>query len=194
MLEIRHLEKIVDGRSMLSIDELKVEAGEVVAVIGPVGAGKTLLISILAGALPRSGGSVSFAGKELSACAQRPGVLLAEDLLYERLSVEQNLAFYAQVYGVTAARVSEMLAQVGLSDQVQQTVSKLTPSALRRLAFARALLPRPRLLLLDQPTLRSDLETQELMARLLRQTAREGAAILLTDEDLAWAGACCTCA
>src|SRR5262249_156896 len=77
-------------------------------------------------------------------------------------------------------------------DQAQIAVTRLSTSARRRLAFARAVLSQPRLLLLDQPSLRADLATQELFAHLIRQVAEAGALVLLMEEDLAWASTCCT--
>ena len=74
MLQVRKLEKIIEGRSVLAIDALDIEAGEVVAVIGPVGSGKTLLIRLLSGMIPPSGGSVVSMGRasrKLAACAGR---------------------------------------------------------------------------------------------------------------------------
>jgi ABC-2 type transport system ATP-binding protein len=85
-----------------------------------------------------------------------------------------------------------MLKLVGLSDQERLPVAKLTAAARRRLAFARALLGSPRLLLLDSPALRSDPETQLLFARLIAEAAGAGSLVLLTDENLAWASSCCT--
>jgi ABC-2 type transport system ATP-binding protein len=196
MLQIRHLEKILDGRSVLAIDVLDVAAGEIVAVIGPAGSGKTLLLRILAGVLPPSGGSVVLDGGKAPADGKGPyrqvGVLFEDDLLYTRQSAQSNLAFYCRLLGLPSNCVGEALALVGLSDQAQQAVTKLNASAQRRLAFARALLGQPCLLLLDQPTLRADLDTQELFARLIRQSAEAGALVIVTDEDLAWAGTCCT--
>jgi ABC-2 type transport system ATP-binding protein len=195
MLQIRHLEKSVNGRNALTIGALDVEAGEVVAVIGPSGCGKTLLIHLLAGLLPLSGGSIAFDGHHILAGEQRVrdqiGVLFAEDLLYERQSVKSNLAFFCGWRGLSADCADEALALVGLSDQAQKTVAKLNASQQRRLAFARALLGRPRLLLLDQPILRADLDTQELFVRLISHAAEAGALVIVTDEDLAWAGKCC---
>lgn len=196
MLEIRHLEKLIDGRSVLTIEALDIEPGEVVAALGPSGSGKSLLIALLAGVLPPSGGTILLDGNPLvagpSRMREQMSVLFAEDLLYERLSVWRNLAFACQWQGLPTGRISEVLAQIGLGDQAQTTAKRLPPSGQRRLAFARALLGQRRLLLLDQPTLRADLETQQLMARLIRQAAEAGAMILVTDEDLAWAGTCCT--
>lgn len=196
MLQIRRLEKMRDGRSVLSIDTLDVQSGEIVAVLGPTGSGKTLLIHLLAGALAPSGGSIVLDGASISPetreARQHIGVLFAEDLLYERQSVRSNLHFVCRVYGLPASRIETVLGQVGLSDQARKSVGKLVPSEQRRLAFARVLLGQHHLLLLDQPILRADLNTQELFARLLKQAAAEGAAVLLTDEDLTWASTCCT--
>jgi len=196
MLQIRHLEKIVDGRSALAIEALDIEAGEIVTVIGPPRTGKTLLIQVLAGLLPPSGGSIVLDGHHVlsggNALHERIGVLLAEDLLYERQSAQGHLAFHCRLRGLPTARANEALALVGLSDQARKNVTKLNTSAQRRLAFARTLLGQPRVLLLDQPSLRADLETQELFARLIRQVAEAGSVVLVTDEDLAWASKCCT--
>jgi ABC-2 type transport system ATP-binding protein len=196
MLQIRRLEKISDGRSVLAIDALDIDAGEVVAVLGPQGSGKTLLIRLLAGIIAPSGGNILFDGRHISPEAydirKQIGVLFEEDLLYDRQSVRGNLTFYCHMYGLPTNRIDPVLAQIGLSDQAQKAVAKLAPTEQRRLAFARVLLGQHRLLLLDQPTLRSDLSTQELFARLIIQAAAEHTAILLTDEDLTWASKCCT--
>jgi ABC-2 type transport system ATP-binding protein len=190
------LEKSIDGRGVLAIEALNIEPGEVVAALGPSGSGKSLLIALLAGVLPSSGGTILLDGNPLlsgsSRMREQMSVLFAENLLYERLSVWHNLAFACRWQGVSTNRINEVLVQIGLSDQAQTVTKRLTPSGQRRLAFARVLLGQRRLLLLDQPTLRTDLETQQLMARLIRQAAEAGAMILVTDEDLTWAGTCCT--
>lgn len=196
MLQIRRLEKISEGRTVLAIESLDIEAGEIVAVLGASGSGKTLLIRLLAGAIVPSGGSILFDGAHISpeanAVRRQIGVLFEEDLLYDRQSVRGNLVFYCHLYGLPTSRINTALTQIGLSDQVQKAVAKLSSSEQRRLAFARLLLGEHRLLLLDQPVLRTDLSTQQLFARLIQQAAAEGATVLLTDEDLAWAGQCCT--
>ncbi|MEO8971050.1 MAG: ATP-binding cassette domain-containing protein [Ktedonobacteraceae bacterium] len=195
MLQVRRLEKIIENRSVLSIDALDMDAGEVVAVIGPVRSGKTLLIRLLAGSQSASGGSILLDGQHIahsSEARRRVGVLFEEDLLYERQTAQRNLEFYCQMHKLPRSCAAEMLTLVGLSDQAHKTITKLSPSAQRRLAFARVLMTKPSLLLLDQPTLRTDLDTQMLFARLITQAASDGAAVLLTDEDLSWAGKCCT--
>ncbi len=163
MLQVRQLEKIIDNRSALSIERLDLNPGDIMTVIGLVGSGKTLLIRLLSGILSPSGGKVLLEGQEVHQSPEarkRIGVLFEEDLLYDRLSAQQ----------------------------ARKSASKLSATVQRRLAFARTLIGRPCLLLLDQPILHVDLDTQSLFARLIVQAAHEGTAVLLTDEDLAWSG------
>ncbi len=194
-LQVRRLEKVIENRTALAIEQLDLDAGMIVAVIGPVGSGKSLLLRLLSGKLPLSGGCITIDGQDINkvpAMLRHIGILFEEDLHYERFTVRGNLDFFAQLHRLPAGRVSEALEQVGMSDQAQKRLNKLSPTAQRRLAFARTLLPCPPILLLDQPTLRTDLDTQALFARLLAQAAADGTAVLLTDEDLAWAGRFCT--
>jgi len=195
MLQVRQLEKTIENRSALFIEQLDINGGDVIAVVGPSNSGKTLLIRLLSGMLLPSSGKVLLDGENIhqsSILRSRIGVLFEEDLLYERLSAQENLALYCQLHKLPRGRISEMLELVGMSDQVRQRVSKLAPAAQRRLAFARTLIGHPSVLLLDQPVLRTDLDTQSLFTRLITLAASEGTAILVTDEDLAWAGKCCT--
>jgi len=195
MLQVRRLEKILENRSALYIEQLDINAGDVVAVVGLSSSGKTLLIRLLSGTLVSSGGKVLLDGQDIhqsQGARTRIGVLFQEDLLYERQTPQENLELYCQLHKQPRSRASEVLELVGMSDQARQRVTKLAPSAQRRLAFARALIGHPPILLFDQPTLRADLDTQTLFARLITQMASEGAGVLLTEEDLAWAGKFCT--
>jgi len=194
MLQVRRLEKVLENHTALSIDALDINAGEIVAVIGSLNSGKSLLVRLLSGVLPLGGGSIMLDGQHISTPTARKcvAVLFEEDLLYERLTAQGNLEFYCQMHHIPKSRMNEVLALVGLSDQAHKPVTRLSPSAQRRLAFARVLVSKPSLLLLDQPIIRTDMDTQLLFARLITQAASDGAAVLLTDEDLFWAGKCCT--
>jgi ABC-2 type transport system ATP-binding protein len=177
MLQVRRLEKILENRSALYIEQLDINAGDVVAVVGLSSSGKTLLIRLLSGTLVPSGGKVLLDGQDIHqspGARARIGVLFQEDLLYERQTPQENLELYCQLHKLPRSRASEVLELVGMSDQARQRVSKLAPSAQRRLAFARTLIGHPSILLFDQPTLRADLDTQTLFARLITQVASEG--------------------
>lgn len=195
LLHVRRLNKILDGRTILHIDELNINAGEIYAIVGPIGSGKTLLLRTLAGLLPPSAGCIELEGKDIyrdSKAQRHIAALFEEDLLYERLSSRDNLNLYRNLRKLPKESVEQALAQIELSDQARKPVSKLTPVFRRRVAFARLLMGRSPLLLLDHPTLRTDRDTHELFALLLTQIAQQGAAIVLSCEDLSWAGKFCT--
>lgn len=195
MLQVRGLEKMIEGRNVLSIERLDVQAGEVLTVVGQIGSGKTLLVQLLCGMAVPSSGKILLEGKDVHQVPEarhRIGVMFEEDLHYERQSAHDNLDLFCRLHQLPRSRVTEMLALVGLSDQARKAANKLSPVAQRRLALARALIAKPALLLLDQPILRTDLDTQALFARIIVQAAQEGAAVVITDEDLAWSGRCST--
>jgi len=195
MLHVERLEKVIENRRVLSIESLDVNVGEVVAVVGAVASGQSLLISLLCGRIVPSGGCVTLDKQDVKrtpSARARIGVMFEEDLFYERQTVQSNLEFYCQLLNVPRSRITEVLSLVELSDHAQKRIEKLSPPVKRRLAFARALLNRPVVLLLDQPTSHTDMETRELFTRLVKRLANEGVATLLTVEDMAWAGTCST--
>lgn len=195
MLQVRRLEKIIENRSVLFIEQLDIAGGEVVAVIGPQHSGKTLLIKLLAGILLPSGGTILLDGKDVhydAATRSRINILFEEDLLYERHNARKNLEFYRHLHGLPRQSINEALAHLGLSDQASRPVSKLAPSIQRRVAFARLMMRHSPLILLDEPIARTDLDTQEVFARLITQAAQNGSAVLLTGKDIYWTGKCCT--
>src|SRR5690348_4190439 len=101
MLQVRRLEKIIAGRNTLSIEQFDIEAGQIVAIVGPIGSGKTLLVRILAGVVVPSGGTVTLDGQDIhrvSAARVRIGPLFEEDLLYERFSARRNLDFFRRLH------------------------------------------------------------------------------------------------
>lgn len=140
MLHVEHLEKVIEMRCVLSIDQLDAQAGEIVAVIGPVGSGKSLLIRLLSGQLQPSTGTVTLNGQDvfkIPSARLHMGVLFDEDLLYERHTAQANIELYAHLQHLPKSRVHEVLTLVELSDQAEKRITKLSSSAQRRLAFAR---------------------------------------------------------
>jgi len=144
--------------SMLALDGISfaVEQGEIFGFLGPNGAGKTTTIRILTGQLRPTAGRAWVAGcdvvREREALKPKIGVVFEFQNLYERLSARDNLQFTAGLYGVPKSRVNELLALVGLKDRAREPVKKLSHGMKQRLLIARALLPAPKVLFLDEPT------------------------------------------
>jgi ABC-2 type transport system ATP-binding protein len=111
------------------------------------------------------------------------GVLFAEDSLYKNLSARANLVFQCRLYGQPLARADEVLAQVGLADLGRVRVAKLASGLARRLAFGRAILHRPHILILVEPFARCDEASITLLGRLLHAFAQDGATVLVLAAD-----------
>ena len=137
-----------------------IRAGEVFGFLGPNGAGKSTLFSILAGLLPASSGQLFLDGSPLDPSTRtlrsRMGVVFQEPSLDAKLSAEENLRLGAALFRVprdeARRRTAELLAAAGLSDRARDPVGKLSGGMRRRLEIARALVHRPEVLLLDEPT------------------------------------------
>jgi heme exporter protein A len=180
-------------RRALSRVTLRCEAGEILGLLGPNGAGKSTLLAILATLLAPSAGEVQYgthtardAGPELRA---QIGLLGHDLYLYPELTARENLEFFASLYGLPnrAARVEEGLARAGLADRAGDVVSGYSRGMRQRLALERALLHRPRLLLLDEPfTGLDDRSATALVERLRELRARRHLVVVAThDLDVA---------
>jgi ABC-2 type transport system ATP-binding protein len=182
MIQIKNLQKIVGQRTALNIEALNVADGEVAAIVGPADSGIEVFFEILIGKAYPSAGIVRLAGAdpaEKRAFSRKVGILFAEDALYKRQSPQSNLILQCQLYGLPRQRAIEVLEQIGMADQARANLSRLPGSLLRRLAFGRAILHNPDVLLLYEPFVRCDEATIALLSRLIRQFAEQGAAILI---------------
>jgi ABC-2 type transport system ATP-binding protein len=147
-----------DFGKLRAIDDLSftVETGEVFGLLGPNGAGKTTTIRVLTGQLRPTAGRARVAGCDVVTARQalKPqiGVVFEYQNLYERLSARDNLTFMAQLYGVERARVDEVLELVGLARRDRERVQEYSNGMKQRLLIGRALLHRPCVLFLDEPT------------------------------------------
>jgi heme exporter protein A len=188
----RDVRKTFEFKPVLRGVSLSIPAGATVALLGPNGAGKTTLLRILATLARPSSGEVAIDGLDLRRDAQdirrRIGYLGHQPMLYEELTAEENLHFFARMYGVQnrQARVGALLERVGLRLKAKDRVRDLSRGQTQRLALARALLHDPSLLLLDEPDAGLDEQGIALLEEILRERSAAGQTAIFTTHDLAW--------
>ena len=155
MIEIKHLQKIEAGRTILDLDEITIQPGEVSAIIGAADSGIDSLLKLLLGRSLPSSGSILINGKvptrDRNELKEQTGFLFKDNALYQEQSAEKNLLFFANLYGLPKTRPYEILQETGLADQAANKVKDLSSGLARRLAFGRALLHQPEALILEQP-------------------------------------------
>ncbi len=174
--------------------DVAVGAGEIYGLLGPNGSGKTTLIRCVAGLLRPDAGDLTTLGRapREAVAAGRVGYMTQAAALYGDLSVEENLAFFARLLGVERppAAIEDALRTVDLLDRRASTVSTLSGGMRARLSLAAALLHRPDLLLLDEPTVGVDPVLRQEFWTHFRRLAAEGVTILLSSHVMDEAGRC----
>lgn len=185
MLNIEKLTKSYGKRQVLQDITLHIPAGEIYGLLGPNGAGKTTTINILCNLLRADSGTIQINNQSISESTKRLiGVAPQENLLYKTLSCEENLNFYARIYGLKTQQrrqqVDASLVAVNLLDRAKSPVETLSGGMQRRLNIAVALVHQPELLILDEPTTGLDIEARYEIWDLIRRLKNQGMTILLT--------------
>jgi ABC-2 type transport system ATP-binding protein len=176
---------------------LSVPRGSVFGLLGPNGSGKSTLLSLLAGLRAPGAGTLRVLGEAPSAALRaRIGFLFQETSLDPLMTARETLWLHGRLFGVGAAalrrRTGEVLETVGLADRAGSLAGTLSGGMKRRLELARALLPEPELVLLDEPTTGLDPDAQNaLWAHLLELRARAGATVVLATNDVGEADRYC---
>ena len=171
----------------LAVDHVTfdVEPGQVIGYLGPNGSGKTTTIRMLLGILRPSEGSAQVLGFNAESQSEqvraRTGYMSQKFALYNELTARENLDFYAWIYGVSdQQRVDEVLDQLGLASTAKQLVRTLSTGWRQRLALATAIVHRPQLLLLDEPTSGVDPTARRAFWELIYTLVAQGTTILVT--------------
>ncbi len=178
MITAKALTRTFGSKTALDSVDLQIGAGELFGLIGPDGAGKSTFFRILAGVLEATSGSIEIAaGRTFGFVPQRFS-------LYEDLSVDENIALRASLYGiqgpVARERAAELLERVGMSRFGARLAGALSGGMKQKLALVAALLTRPDLLLLDEPTTGVDPVSRREFWTLLNQLRREGLTIVVS--------------
>ena len=185
MLKISNLSKRFGQRQALNNLSLKLEPGEVYGLLGPNGAGKTTALNLLCGLIKPDSGEILVQGKPVSnATKLLVGVMPQQNLLYQSLTCQENLAFLARIYGLSRkeipARLHHCLSAVNLADRADSVVGDLSGGMQRRLSLAAAIIHQPKLVVLDEPSTGLDIEARYEVWELIRLLKQQGVTVLLT--------------
>lgn len=172
-----------------------VERSEVFGFLGPSGAGKTTTIKILTRQLVVDAGSVSLFGAPIERASaadyERIGILSDTSALYERMSIEENLRFYARIRGVDEGGVPALLERMNLAEDRRTPIKKCSKGMRQRAALLAALIHGPELLFLDEPTSGLDPAARAEVHRMLLDLRAGGTTVFLTTHDMAEAEELC---
>jgi ABC-type multidrug transport system ATPase subunit len=169
--------RAVDG---LNLD---VPAGSVAVLLGPNGAGKTTTVRLITGALATHSGSLRVLGldpaKDGDEIRQRTGVVPPKPALYDRLTGRENLAFTADIWGMSHFKIVPAAERFGIAHALDMDVAGYSTGMRTRLALARAVIHDPEVLLLDEPTAGLDPESSRAVLNLIRELAGKGRTIIM---------------
>jgi ABC-2 type transport system ATP-binding protein len=184
MIETHNLRRSFKTKEAVAGISFRAARGAIFGLLGPNGAGKTTTIRMLTGQIDPSGGSATVAGcdvvKDRARLKEHIGVVFEEQNLYERLSARNNLEFSCWLYGLPSSRVDEVLDLVRLRDRAKDKISTFSNGMRQRIMIARALLHRPPVLFLDEPSRGLDPIAAHEVRNTIAQLRDEGMTILLT--------------
>ncbi|MDO7906970.1 ABC transporter ATP-binding protein [Paenibacillus sp. JX-17] len=186
LLEVTGLSKSYGRKQALQNVSFTLKEGSSFGFLGPNGAGKSTTMKILTGVVKPDQGSVKLFGEEIDsnpgAASRYIGYVPQEITLYERLSAWDNLEFFGQAYGVRGAelrkRMKEVLEQTGLLDRAKEEIRTFSGGMKRRINIAAALLHRPQLLIMDEPTVGIDPQSRNHIFDLIRGLNRDGVTVI----------------
>ncbi len=187
-IEVQQLKKSFDDFQAVQGISFQAEAGEILSLLGPNGAGKSTTISMLSGLLEPSGGEAAIMGhsitREAEAAKACLGVVPQDIALYLDLSARENMMFWGKMYGLRGAslkqRVDEVLEIIGLSDRQKDRVSKFSGGMKRRVNIGVALLHKPRVVIMDEPTVGIDPQSRRHILDNVKELNRQGMTVLYT--------------
>ncbi|MFB6362821.1 ABC transporter ATP-binding protein [Paenibacillus elgii] len=191
LLQIRNLTKKIGKKTIVDRLSFDVQPGEIVGLVGPNGAGKTTTIRMIVGLISKSGGQVLVQGKDVNksfeTAMKHVGVIVENPDLYKYLSGYDNLIHFSRMSpDVSRERIQEVISLVGLEDSIQNKVGTYSLGMKQRLGLAVALVHKPSLLVLDEPTNGLDpAGIRELREHLIHLSKKEGTGVLISSHLMA---------
>jgi ABC-2 type transport system ATP-binding protein len=185
-VEIRSLARSFDALRALDGIDLDLHAGEVLGLLGPNGAGKSTLVRTLTGRVRPDAGTIRLLGEDADAPGARRalGYVPQEIALYPLLTARENLALFGRFQGLEGAALREAVARgiafSSLTDRANEPIEPFSGGMKRRLNLAAGILHRPRIVLLDEPTVGVDPQSRERIYAMIGELAAGGAAVLYT--------------
>jgi ABC-2 type transport system ATP-binding protein len=188
VLSCTGLRKSFDGRVAVDGVGFEIAPGETYGLLGPNGAGKTTTISMICGLLEREAGEITVVGRNLDGSSHEVkraiGYVPQDIAIYPDLSAEENLRFFGRLYDMGKseldARIAEILEVTGLADRAEERTDHYSGGMKRRLNIGIGLLHRPKLLILDEPTVGVDPQSRNAILTSVEHLSEEGMAVLYT--------------
>ena len=178
-IELKNVTVISNGRTILNIPHAIIPADRITACIGPNGAGKTTFLKLLDGLIKPDTGTVTYSFKTITALVLHHTPMI-------KASARTNLSLVADAYpNISAADISQALEKVGLSTLASSPAHKLSAGERQKLCLGRALLQKPNLVLLDEPTANLDPNATEQVEKIIRDFGQNGSDVIFSSHQLA---------
>ena len=188
MLKIKDIKKSFGKNEVVKGITFSVQKGESFGLLGPNGAGKSTTISMICGLLPFDAGEIEVAGKSVKkdpmSTKKKIGVVPQDIALYPTMSAKDNLVFWGKMYGLTGAqankRAAEVLEYVGLKDRAKEKIETFSGGMKRRINIGAALMHKPELLIMDEPTVGIDPQSRNHILETVKKLNQEGMTVIYT--------------
>jgi ABC-2 type transport system ATP-binding protein len=188
VLQAENIKKAYGKKTIVKGISFSLKKGESFGLLGPNGAGKSTTISMISGLVPLDGGEITVGGyvigKDTNKAKQKIGIVPQEIALYPTLTAQENLVFWGKMYGLTHGeakkRSAEVLEYVGLTERAKEKIETFSGGMKRRINIGAALMHKPELLIMDEPTVGIDPQSRNHILETVKQLNETGMTVIYT--------------